>query len=46
MKPVDVKSNIHINFKEEVSEKDPKFKIDDTVTVPNWSGEAFIITKV
>ena len=29
MKPVDVKDNTHINFKKEVNDKNPKFKVDD-----------------
>ena len=31
MKPVDVKSNTNIDSSEEMNEKDPKFKIGDTV---------------
>ena len=31
MKPVDVKDNTYINFKKEINNKDPKFKVDDHV---------------
>ena len=49
MKPVDVKSNTHINSSEETNDKKPKFKIGYTLRisryknicakgyVPNWS---------
>ena len=49
MKPVDVKGNTYIDFKKEVNDKDPKFKIGDHVRIskyknifakgdtPNWS---------
>ena len=37
MKPVDVKDNTHIDFKEEVNDKDSKF---------NWSEEVLVIKKV
>ena len=58
MKPVDVKDNAYIDFKKEVIDKDPKFKIGDQVRVskyknifakgytPNWSQEIFIISKI
>ena len=58
MKPVDVKDNTYIDFKKEVNNKDPKFKIGDHVRIskyknifakgytPNWSEELFIIKKV
>ena len=29
MKPVDVKDNTHLDFKREVNDKDPKFKVGD-----------------
>ena len=57
MKPVDVKSNIHISSSKEINE-DPKFKIGDVVRiskcknifakgyVPNWFEEVFVITKI
>ena len=31
MKPVDVKDNKYIDFKKEVNDKDPKFKVGDHV---------------
>ena len=31
MKPVVVKDNMHISFKKEVNNKDPKFKVGDHV---------------
>ena len=58
MKPVDVKDNTYIDFKKEVNDKDPKFKIGDHVRIskyknifakgymPNWSEEIFIIKKI
>ena len=58
MKPVDVKDNTYIDFKKEVNDKDPKFKIGDHVRIskqknvfakgytPNWSHEDFVIKKV
>ena len=29
MKPVDVKDNTYVDFKKEVNDKDPKFKVGD-----------------
>ena len=58
MKPVDIKDNTHIDFKKEVNEKNPKFKVGDHVRIskyknnfakgymPNWSEEIFIIKKI
>ena len=58
MKPVDVKDNAYIDFKKEVNDKDPKFKVGDHVRIskykniftkgymPNWSEEIFIIKKI
>ena len=58
MKPVDVKDNTYIDFKKEVNDKDPKFKVGDYVRIskyknifdkrytPNWSEEVFVIKKV
>ena len=49
MKPVDVKDNTYTDFKKEVNDKDPKFKVHDSVRIskyknifakgytPNWS---------
>ena len=51
MKPTDVKDNTYIDFKKEVNDKDPKFKVGDYVRIskcknifakgytPNWSEE-------
>ena len=58
MKPVDVKDNTYIDFKKEINNKDPKFKVGDYIRiskykntfakgyVPKWSEETFIIKKV
>ena len=58
MKPVDVKDNIYIDFKKEVSDKDRKFKVGDHVRIskyknifakgytPNWSKEVVVISKL
>ena len=58
MKPVDVKDNTYIDFKKEVNDKDPKFKVGDHVRIskyknifakgytPNWSEEVFVIKQV
>ena len=35
-KPVDVKSSIHIDSSKEINYKDPKFKIDDIVTISKY----------
>ena len=54
MKPVDVEDNTHIDFEEEVNDKDPKFKFGDHVRIskyknifakgysPNWSKDVFV----
>ena len=54
MKPVDVEDNKYIDFKKEVNDKDPKFKVGDHVRIskyknifakgytPNWSEEVFV----
>ena len=58
MKPTDVKDYTYINFKKDVNDKDPKFKVADHVRIskyknifakrytPNWSQEVFIISKI
>ena len=58
MKPVDVKDNTYIDFKKEVNDKDPKFKVGDHVRIskyknifakgytPNWSVEASVVSKI
>ena len=57
MKPVDVKENTYIDFKKDVKDRDPKFKVGDHVRIskhtnifakgytPNWSEEVFVISK-
>ena len=56
MKPVDVTDNTYTDFKKEVNDKDPKFKVGDYVRIskykntfakgytPNWSEEISIGT--
>ena len=58
MKSVDVKDNTYIDFKKEINNKDPKFKVGDQVRIskyknifargymPNWSEEIFVIKKI
>ena len=58
MKPVDVKDDTYIDFKKEINDKNPKFKVGDHVRIskyknifakgymPNWSEEIFIIKKI
>ena len=58
MKPVNTKSNTHIDSSNEINDKDSKFKIGDIVSiskyknifakgdVPNWSEEDLVIKKV
>ena len=58
MKPVDVKDDTYIDFKKEVNDEDPKFKVGDHIRIskyknifakgytPNWSEEVFVIKKV
>ena len=58
MKHVDLKDNTYIDFKKEVNDKDPKFKVCDHVRISkyknifakgytaNWSEEVFVIKKV
>ena len=58
MKLVDVKDNTRIDFKKEVNDKGPKFKVGDHLRIskyknvfakgytPNWSEEIFVIKKV
>ena len=36
MKPVDVKDNKYIDFKKEVNDKDPKFKVGDHVRISKY----------
>ena len=58
MKPIDIKDNTYVDFKKEVNDKGPKFKVGDPVRIskyknifakgyaPNWSEEVFVIKKV
>ena len=58
MKPADVKENTYIDFKKEVNDKDPKFRVGDHVRIskyknifakgytPNCSKEIFIVSKI
>ena len=58
MKPVGVEDNTYIDFKKEVNDRDPKFKVGDHVRIykyknifakgyrTNWSDDVFIIKKV
>ena len=58
MKPVDVEDNTYIDFEKELSDKYPKFKVDDHLRIckyknlfakrymPNWSEEVFLISKI
>ena len=58
MKSIDVKDNTCVDWKKEVNDKNPKFKVGDHVRVsnyknifakgctPNWSEEVFIISKI
>ena len=36
IKPVDVKDNTYIDFKKEVNDKDPKFKVGDYVRISKY----------
>ena len=36
MKPADVKDNTYIDFKKEVNDKDPKFKVGDNVRISKY----------
>ena len=37
MKPVDVTDNTYIDFKKEINDKDPKFKVGDYVTISKYN---------
>ena len=57
MKPVDVKDNTYIDFKKQVNDENPKFKVGDHVRIfkykkifakgymPNWSEKVFVTKK-
>ena len=36
MKPVDVKSTTYVNFSKKINNKDPQFKIVDTVKISKY----------
>ena len=58
IKPVDVKDNTYINFKKEVTDRDPKFKVGDHVRIskyknifakgytPNQSEDVLVVSKM
>ena len=58
MKPIDVKPNTYIDSSKDINDKNPKFKIGDTVRIskyknifekgntPNCSEEVFVIKNV
>ena len=58
MESVDVKDNNYTDFKKEVNDKDPKFKVGDHVRIskyknifaegytPNWSDEVLVVSKI
>ena len=58
IKLVDVKDNTYIDFKKEVDDRDPKFKVGDHVRISkyknifakgymsNWSEEFFVVSKI
>ena len=58
MKPVNIKDTTYIDFKKEVNDNNPKFKIVDHVriskyknifnkgNIPNWSEGIFVVSKI
>ena len=58
MESVDVKDDRYIDFKKEVNNKDPEFKVRDHVRIskyknifakgytPNWSEKVFVVSKI
>ena len=56
MKPVDVKDNTYIDFKKEVNDRDPKFKVGDHVRISKYKNifakgytpnlSVFVISKI
>ena len=58
MNPVDVKDNAYIDFKKNVNDKHPKFRVMEHVRIskcknifakgytPNWSEEVFVVSKI
>ena len=58
IKPVDVKDNTYFDFKKEINDKGPRFKVGNHVRIskykdifakgymPNWSEEFFVVSKI
>ena len=58
VKPIDVTDNVYIDFKKEINDKGPKFKIGDHVRIskyknifakgftPNWLEEVLVMKKL
>ena len=58
MEPTDIEDNTYIDFKKEVNDKDPKFKVGDHVKIStyknifakeymtNWSEKVFLVSKI
>ena len=58
MEPLDFKDNTYIDFKNEISDKEPRFKVGDHVRISkqkntfakgytlNWSEEGFVVSKI
>ena len=58
MKPVNVRDDTYVDFKKEINDKVPKFKVGDDVRISkyknifakgytsNWSEEVFVISKI
>ena len=58
MKPVGVEDNTYIDFKKEVNDRDPKFKVGDHVRIykykhffakgytPTWSEKVFVVNEI
>ena len=44
MKPVDVKSNAYIKSSKEMNDKNPKFKIGDTVRISKYKNDFYKFT--
>ena len=58
MKPIDVTSDSHAEYKEDSNEKEPNFRVDDRVRISkcknifvkgytqNWPEEVFVVSKI
>ena len=44
MKPIDVKDNTHIDFKKEVSDRDPKFEVGDHIRISKYKNILLRVT--